>query len=58
MVKYLVLSGPPAEIDPRFVLFVFAISFLVLSIRLSYAGAKDRRALTAQKMRCWRLAVS
>ncbi|CAN0478916.1 unnamed protein product, partial [Ectocarpus sp. 8 AP-2014] len=23
--------------------------------RLSYAGAKDRRALTAQKMRCWRL---
>ncbi|CAN0022224.1 unnamed protein product, partial [Hapterophycus canaliculatus] len=23
--------------------------------RLSYAGAKDRRALTAQKIRCWRL---
>ena len=26
--------------------------------RLSYAGSKDRRALTAQKMRCWRLPVS
>eukprot|EP00752_Nemacystus_decipiens_P017519 g15702.t1 len=23
--------------------------------RMSYAGAKDRRAVTAQKMRCWRL---
>lgn len=37
---------------------IFALDPQIPTHRLSYAGAKDRRAVTAQKVRCWRLPVS
>jgi tRNA(Glu) U13 pseudouridine synthase TruD len=32
-----------------------AAATAVTQLRFSYAGAKDKRAMSAQKVRCWRL---